>query len=313
MPARPIAKLSRADLADLNAFLVIERLRSFTKAAMELGISTSALSHAMRNLEARLGVRLLNRTSRTVSPTDAGVNLAKRLQVGFEEISGALEDVNQHRDRPVGRLRINVLSDSARLVLVKVLPRFLETYPDVSVEVAVDDRMIDIVESGFDAGIRFGGTIKEDFIAVRIGGMLRWVTVASPRYLNRTGRIAIPEDLKNHNCIQLRTGNGTIYRWDFEKDGEHRVVEVPGQLCVNESALGIDMALAGHGIMYCLEERITAYVKRGELQYVLPDWTPMEPPFHLYYPGHRQMPPGLRELIDMLRDVMDPASVVGDS
>lgn len=307
MPVRPITKLSRADLADLNAFLVIERLRSFTKAAMELGISTSALSHAMRNLEARLGVRLLNRTSRTVSPTDAGVNLAKRLQVGFEEISGALEDVNQHRDRPVGRLRINVLSDSARLVLVKVLPRFLETYPDVSVEVAVDDRMIDIVESGFDAGIRFGGTIKEDFIAVRIGGSLRWVAVAAPRYLNRTGRIAIPEDLKNHNCIQLRTGSGTIYRWDFEKDGDHRVVEVPGQLCVNESALGIDMALAGQGIMYCLEERITAHVKRGELQYVLPDWTPMEAPFHLYYPGHRQMPPGLRELVDMLRDVMDPA------
>ena len=306
MPVRPIAKLSRADLADLNAFVVIERLRSFTKAAMELGISTSALSHSMRNLETRLGVRLLNRTSRTVSPTDAGVNLAKRLQVGFEEIGGALEEINQHRDRPVGRLRINVLSDSARLVLVKVLPRYLETYPDVAIEVAVDDRMIDIVESGFDAGIRFGGTIKEDFIAVRIGAKLRWVTVASPRYLNLHGRIASPEDLRNHHCIQLRTGAGTIYRWDFEKDGEHRVVDVPGQLCVNETALGIDMALAGHGIMYCLEDRVAAFVNRGELQYVLSDWAPIEPPFTLYYPGHRQIPPGLRELIEMLRDTFEP-------
>lgn len=302
MSARPHTRLSRSDLADLNAFLTIERLRSFTKAAMELGISTSALSHSMRNLETRLGVRLLNRTSRTVSPTDAGVNLARRLQVGFEEIGGALEEVNQHRDRPVGRLRINVLSDGARLVLARVLPRFLETYPDVSVEVAVDDRMVDIVEGGFDAGIRFGGTIKEDFIAMRIGAPLRWVAVASPRYLNLAGRISVPEDLKHHRCIQIRTGAGTVYRWDFEKDGEHRAVEVPGQLCVNETTLGLDMALAGHGIMYCLDERVRDHVRRGELQYVLIDWAPMEPPFHLYYPGHRQMPPGLRELVDMLRE-----------
>lgn len=302
MPVRPHTRLSRSDLADLNAFLTIERLRSFTKAAMELGISTSALSHSMRNLETRLGVRLLNRTSRTVSPTDAGASLARRLQVGFEEIGGALEEVNQHRDRPVGRLRINVLSDGARLVLARVLPRFLETYPDVSVEVAVDDRMVDIVEGGFDAGIRFGGTIKEDFIAMRIGAPLRWVAVAAPKYLNLAGRISVPEDLKHHRCIQIRTGAGTVYRWDFEKDGEHRAVEVPGQLCVNETTLGLDMALAGHGIMYCLDQRVRDYVRRGELQYVLIDWAPMEPPFHLYYPGHRQMPPGLRELVDMLRE-----------
>jgi len=308
MPARPIAKLSRADLADLNAFLVIERLRSFTKAAVELGISTSALSHAMRNLEERLGVRLLNRTSRTVSPTDAGVSLAKRLQVGFDEISGALEEINKHRDRPVGRLRINTLSDGARLVFAKVLPRFLESYPDVAIEIAVDDRMIDIVEGGFDAGIRFGGTIQEDFIAVRIGPRLRWVTAAAPRYLNLHGRIATPEDLKGHSCIQLRTGAGTIYRWDFEKDGKHCAIEVPGQLCVNESALAIEMALAGTGIVYCLEERVAGHVALGQLQYVLTDWTPVEPPFTLYYPGHRQMPPGLRELIDMLRDEMEPGN-----
>lgn len=306
MAVRPIAKLSRADLADLNAFLVIERLRSFTKAAVELGISTSALSHAMRNLEQRLGVRLLNRTSRTVSPTDAGVSLARRLQVGFDEIGGALDEINKHRDRPVGRLRINTLSDGARLVLARALPRFLAAFPDVEVEVAVDDRMIDIVECGFDAGIRFGGTVQEDFIAVKISPRLRWVAVASPRYVNVSGRLATPEDLLGHRCIQIRTGLGTIYRWDFEKDGEHRAIEVPGQLCVNETALGIDMALAGVGITYCLEERVAAYIASGALQYVLPDWSPIEPPFTLYYPGHRQMPPGLRELIDTLREEMMP-------
>lgn len=301
MPVLPTTKLSRADLADLNSFLAVESHRSFSKAAVELGITTSALSHSIRNLENRLGVRLLNRTSRTVSPTDAGAALAKRLAVGFQEIGGALAEVNQHRDRPAGRLRINVLRDGADLLFTRWLPKYLEAYPDVSVEVAVDDRMVDVLAAGFDAGIRYGGTIPEDFIAVPISSSLRWVAAASPRYLNRTSPIVVPEDLKNHNCIQIRTGQGVIYRWDFEKGGEHRTVEVPGQLCVNETEFGIQMALADRGITYCLEERIADELRRGLLQVVLPDWAPIEPPFYIYYPGRRQMPPGLRELIDLLR------------
>lgn len=301
MPLLPTTKLSRADLADLNSFLAVESHRSFSKAAVELGITTSALSHSIRNLETRLGVRLLNRTSRTVAPTDAGATLAKRLAVGFQEIGGALAEVDRHRDRPAGRLRINVLSDGARLLFNRWLPMYLEAYPEVSVEVAVDDRMVDILAAGFDAGIRYGGTIPEDFIAVPISDQLRWVAAASPRYLNRTSRILVPEDLKNHNCIQIRTGQGVIYRWDFEKEGDHRVIEVPGQLCVNETEFGIQMALCDRGITYCPEERIADYLKRGELQIVLPDWAPTEPAFHIYYPGRRQMPPGLRELIDLLR------------
>ncbi|MEH2779732.1 LysR family transcriptional regulator, partial [Klebsiella pneumoniae] len=208
MPVRPIAKLSRSDLADLNAFRTVERLRSFTQAAVELGITTSALSHSVRNLETRLGVRLLNRTSRTVAPTDAGSNLARRLEIGFNEIGEALDEINLLRDRPVGRLRINVLADGARLILSKLLPKFLQTYPDVEVEVAVDDKMVDIVSAGFDAGIRFGGTVPEDFVAVKLGPELRWVAVASPRYLYRKQAPVIPEDLKSHNCIQIRTGQG---------------------------------------------------------------------------------------------------------
>lgn len=301
MPVLPTARLSRADLADLNSFLAVERMRSFTHAAVELGITTSALSHSIRNLENRLGVRLLNRTSRTVSATDAGAALAKRLAVGFNEISGALAALDRHRDRPSGRLRLNVLSDGARLLFTKFLPRFLEAYPEVSVEVAVDDRMVDIVSAGFDAGVRFGNTIPEDYIAVRLSEDLRWVAVASPRYLNANPRIVVPEDLKNHNCIQIRTGNGVIYCWDFEKDGDHQIIDVPGQLCVNETTFGIEMAMADRGITYCLEERVRAHLARGELQIVLPDWCPVEPAFYLYYPGRRQMPPGLRELVDLFR------------
>ena len=302
MPVLPTARLSRADLADLNSFLAVERLRSFTQAAVELGITTSALSHAIKNLEARLGVRLLNRTSRTVSATDAGAALAKRLTLGFAEISGALAALDRHRDRPSGRLRLNVLSDGARLIFSKHLPRFLENYPEVSVEIAVDDRMVDIVSAGFDAGIRFGDTILEDFIAARISEDLRWVAVASPRYLNSSPRIVEPEDLKRHNCIQIRMGNGVIYRWDFERDGEHRAIDVPGQLCVNETTFGIAMALADRGITYCLEERVRAHLDNGQLQVVLPDWAPVEPAMYIYYPGRRQMPPGLRELIDTFRE-----------
>lgn len=301
MPVLPTAKLSRSDLADLNSFLAVERHRSFSKAAVELGITTSALSHSIRNLETRLGVRLLNRTSRTVSPTAAGGTLAKRLAIGFQEIGGALAEVDKHRDRPSGRLRINVLCDGAKLLFSRWLPLFLDTYPEVSVEIAVDDRMIDIVAAGFDAGVRYGGSIPEDFIAVPISDRLRWVASASPKYLNRTTRIEVPEDIKNHSCIQIRMGSGLIYRWDFEKDGDHRVVEVSGQLCVNETEFGIEMALADRGITYCPEDRIRKHLERGELQIVLPDWSPIEPAFHMYYPGRRQMPPGLRELIDVLR------------
>lgn len=177
----------------------------------------------------------------------------------------------------------------------------MEAYPDVSVEVAVDVKLVDIVSAGFDASIRFGNTIPEDFIAVRISEELRWVAVASPKYLNARPSIQVPEDLKDQSCIQIRTGNGVIYRWDFEKDGDHRVIDAPGQLCANETTFGIEMALAHCGTTYCLEHRVRDHLERGELQVVLPDWAPIEPAFHIYYLGRRQMPPGLRELIDTLR------------
>lgn len=305
MSSRLSTTLTRSDLAELNAFLITEKRRSFTRAAIELGITTSALSHTIRNLETRLGVRLLNRTSRTVSPTEAGASLALRLETGFKEIGDALEEINRMRDRPVGKLRLNVLSDGARLIMARHLPRFISKYPEVELEISVDDRMVDIVQEGFDAGIRFGGTVPEDLVAVRLGGGLRWVAVASPRYLYQHTPPAVPEDLRLHDCIQLRTGQGVIYKWEFRKGEDYRVVDVRGQLCVSETALAIEMALAGVGIAYCLEDRVRDDIREGRLRIVLPEWAPLEEPMYLYYPGHRQVPQGLKELIEILREEIE--------
>lgn len=304
MPVRPVMRLSRSDLTDLNAFRAVERLRSFTQAAVELGITTSALSHAVRNLETRLGVRLLNRTSRTVSPTEAGARLAERLNVGFAEISEALDDINAFRERPVGRIRLNVLNDGARLVIGPHLPAFLKRYPEVQVDITVDDRMVDIVAEGFDAGIRYGGTVPEDYVAVKLGRELKWVAVASPRYLYHHQAPVLPEDLLSHACIQIRTGAGVIYKWEFRKGEAYREIDVPGQVCVGDTITGIDLALADVGITYCPEKRVEKQLQSGELRVVLPDWSPTEPAMYLYYPGHRNPSPGLKELADVLRESM---------
>ncbi|WP_264651495.1 LysR substrate-binding domain-containing protein [Candidatus Symbiopectobacterium sp. NZEC151] len=206
------------------------------------------------------------------------------------------------RDRPVGRLRLNVLSDGARLVIARHLPRFISKYPDVEVEISVDDRMVDIVSEGFDAGIRFGGTVPEDLVAVRLGGELTWVAVASPRYLYQHTPPSIPEDLRLHDCIQMRTGQGIIYRWEFRRKEDYRVVDVTGPVCVSETALAIELALSGVGIAYCLKDRVRDYIRDGSLRVVLPEWSPIEPPMYLYYPGHRRLPQGLKELIEVLHE-----------
>ncbi len=304
MPVRPISRLSRQELADLNAFCMVERMRSFTKAAVELGITTSALSHAIRNLESRLGIRLLNRTSRTVAPTDAGEVLAKQLNKGFSEISEGLETLNQFRDKPAGRIRLNVLNDGARLVLAPHLAKFLSAFPDVEVDIAVDDHMVDIIESGFDAGFRYGGTIPEDFVAMKVCESLRWIAVASPGYLRDKPIIKHPEDLRRHNCIQIRTGQGLILKWDFDRNDESLSIDVPGQVCVGETTLGIELALKDVGIFYCPEQRVMTYLSRGELLSVLPDWVSLDEGMYIYYPSFRTPPRGLRELVNVLREGM---------
>lgn len=283
---------TRAELADLNVFMTIVRRRSFRQSAIELGVTTSALSHAMKNLESRLGVKLLNRTSRSVVPTQAGSALAERLEQGFQTIAEALAELDVHRDAPVGRLR---------LLLGPVLPGFFARYPELQLEVAVEDRMVDIVADGFDAGIRYGGTVPRDMIAMPLTGELRWIVVASPDYLSRHGRPQVPEDLLRHQCMRIRLGDNTPYKWELGDGPQAIHLDVPGSLGANETDILLQATLDGLGLAYCLELRVAEELRSGRLETVLPEWSSMGPPFCMYYPSRRQAQPGLRQLIESIR------------
>ena len=292
----------RAILADLNIFLTIMRRRSMRQAAIELGVTTSALSHRLRKLEDQLGVRLLNRTSRSIKPTEAGSALAARLDAGFQTISDALTALERHRQFPVGRLRLNVLRDAARLVLGPVLRRYLDDFPDMQVDVAVDDRFVDIVAEGFDAGIRYGDAVARDMVGVALTAALNWVVVGAPELIARTGRPVEPQDLMNFPCVQMRIGDNSSYPWELG-NGESAIrLDVRGPVCANETEHSVDAAIRGVGFAYCLERRVSAEVASGALEIVLPEWSSKGPPFTIYYPSRRQTPPGLRQLIDTIRD-----------
>lgn len=297
-----MSRLTRSDLGDLNLFRVIARAGGFRRAALELDISASALSHSLRGLEARLGVRLFNRTNRSVTLTEAGENLLRRLDVGFEAIESGVDDLNRHRDKPAGRLRINVLTDAARLTFAPALSQFIQLYPEVNIEIVVEDGFIDIVSGNFDAGIRFGGSVPEEMIAVPISTDLRWIMVASPEYLDGASPLANPEDLNAHRCIGLRTGTGAIYHWELENGSDRRQVSVDWAIMVNETALAIEIASTGGGIAYCLERRVANQLKSGALKEVLPEWGSHGPAFHIYYTSRRQVPSALRALIDFLKN-----------
>lgn len=292
---------TRAELADLNVFMTIVRRRSFRQSALELGVTTSALSHSMKNLESRLGVKLLNRTSRSVVPTLAGSALAERLEQGFQTIAEALAELDVHRDAPVGRLRLNVPRDASRLLLGPVLPGFFARYPDIQLEVAVEDRMVDIVADGFDAGIRYGGTVPRDMIAMPLTGELRWIVVASPDYLSRHGRPQVPEDLLHHQCMRMRLGDNSPYKWELGNGPQAIHLDVPGSLGANETDILLQATLNGLGLVYCLELRVAEELRSGRLEMVLPEWSSMGPPFCMYYPSRRQPQPGLRQLIESIR------------
>ncbi len=293
--------VARSDLADLNVFVVIARHRSFRRAAEELGVSTSALSHAMRNLEGRLGVRLINRSSRSVVPTYAGEALIERLELGFRHIGDALEELNRFRDSPKGLIRLNVPKVAVDLLIRPVLPAFLRAHPDMEVEITAEDGMIDIVAQGYDAGIRPGGAIARDMIAVPVGPPLRWIAVASPAYLHERGLPRVPEDVQLHSCIRLRCRD-SLYRWEFERaDGEIRVIDAPGALTVNDPDFAVRAAQDGIGLAYCLESQVADRLADGRLQIVLADWCVPSARFEVYYPSRRQLPQGLRALIEMMK------------
>lgn len=296
-----MAHVSRTDLGDLNMFRAIAKAGGFRKAALELNVSPSAMSHALRSLEGRLGVRLCNRTNRNITLTDAGRDLHEKLESGFGFIEQGLEDLNRYRAKPMGRLRINVLTDAVRLILAPVLAEYIATYPEVQLEISVQDDFVDIVGAGFDAGIRFGGRVPEDMIAVQLGEEPRWITVASPGYLSAGPELSHPSDLSRHRCIGLRTGTGALYRWELERAGEEFIADLEWVIIVSETALAIELAETGGGIAYCQKGRVASQLRNGTLIEVLADWSSVGPAFHMYYPSRRQLPEALRALLSMIR------------
>nr|WP_321981238.1 LysR family transcriptional regulator [uncultured Cohaesibacter sp.] len=294
-------KLTRSDLGDLNQFRCIAEAGGFRKAAKELDINPSALSHAMRGLEERTGVRLFNRTNRSVTLTPAGEDLLKEIQTGFSAIASGLEALNRYRDRPAGHLRLNVPTDAARLVLAPILSDYCRTYPDVRLEMVIEDRMVDIVKDGFDAGIRYGDAVPQDMIAIPLGPELNWIMVASPDYLEAFGSPEKPSDLKEHRCIGMRMGNGALYHWELERDEEAILLNIDWHLITNETNVIVQLAQTGAGVAYVLEARVKEQLASGQLVQVLPEWSSMGPAFFLYYPSRRQLPEALRALIDIAK------------
>ncbi|MBU6488535.1 MAG: LysR family transcriptional regulator [Burkholderiales bacterium] len=296
-----MSKTDRIDFADLKSFLAIVRCRSFKLAAIELGQTPSAVSHAMRRLENRLGAKLLNRSSRSVSATAAGRDLAGRLEDGFNLIGSALETFEAPGTARLGEIRLNVFADAAHLLIAPALPEFARLCPDVRLTVVVENRPIDIVAEGYDAGVRYGHYVPEDMVAVPLTGPQRWVMAASPDYLERHGSPRSLKDLAGHTCLQLLLGDNSSYRWELNDGGEARRLRVPGLLTINDTATTISACKAGLGIAYVLEARIAAELARGELQVVLKKHAFAEDPFHIYYSSRRYKHPALMTLIDIVR------------
>jgi DNA-binding transcriptional LysR family regulator len=291
----------RIDPSDLAVFLAIARHRSFRAAAAELGVSASALSHALRNIETRLDLRLLNRTTRSVALTEAGQRLFERISPAFRDIDDALDDLNNFRGKPAGTLRFNAARQSTQLVLLPIVTRFLKSFPDIEIEIAVDHALIDVVAAGFDAGVRFGETIAADMIAVPIGPRHRFAVVGSPAYFKHRKPPVTPHDLKALPCVRYRFNRGTFYRREFERGGVEVDIDVEGPLTLNDQDLMVDAALDGAGLAFVFEAQVKQLLAKRKLARVLADWCPAYPGFFLYYPSRRQLPAALRAFVDFVR------------
>lgn len=295
------SSIRRVDPGDFSAFLAIAQHRSFRRAAAELGVTPSALSHALRTLEERVGLRLVNRTTRSVALTEVGERLHTRLKPILLDLDAAFEELNVFRTAPVGTLRINTPRLAARLMLLPIVARFLEAYPTVHVEVVVDEAFVDVVSAGFDAGVRYGDLIAADMISVPCGGKHRFAVVGSPAYLARHPAPRTPHELAQHRCIRYRFTSGAFYRWEFEKRGVELAVEVNGALTVGDQDLMVEPALAGAGLAFVFEDQVVDHLQAGRLVRVLQDWCPAYPGFFLYYPSRRQLPAALRAFVDFVR------------
>lgn len=293
--------MRRDDLDDLAAFAAVARVGSFTRAAAELGLSPSALSHAMRALETRLGVRLLARTTRSVAPTPAGDLLLRSIEPALASIAQGLAALADWRDAPSGTVRLTTFGYAARTILAPRLPRFLLDHPDISVEVIVEDRLIDLVAGGFDAGIRLGETVQRDMVAVPVGPPLRTVVVGTPGYFAGRSLPLTPHDLAAHDCVNYRLlGGGGLLPWDFSIDGRETRMKVPGQLIVTDEVLAAAATRAGAGLGYMMEHDVADEIAEGTLVQVLAEFCTPYPGCRLYYPD-RRVSPALRALIDALR------------
>jgi len=302
-----------ADLADLNAFVAVARAKGFRDAARGSGTSASGLSEAVRRLEAQLGVRLLNRTTRSVAPTEAGARLLDQLGPALAEVDAALDVVNRFRDKPAGTLRLNVPVSAARLVLPAIVSAFLAAYPDIRLEILADDSFVDVLAAGCDAGIRYGERLEQDMIAVPIGPRTqRFAAAAAPGYLDRHGRPQHPRELLEHACLRGRFSSGVMPPWEFERAGEIVRIEPTGPLLVSVGTatdLAVDAAIAGVGIVCLFEEWLRPYFDRGALEPVLkPWWQRFSGPF-LYYSGRRLVPAPLRAFIDFVRVSAQPVGL----
>ncbi|RYG93983.1 MAG: LysR family transcriptional regulator, partial [Alphaproteobacteria bacterium] len=276
--------------------------RSFRKAADELGLAPSTLSHLMRTMEKKMGVRLLHRTTRSVAPTEAGERLAARLGPALKDVDAALGAVDTFRSGPRGSLRINSNISASRLLLKSIVPTYLARYPEMTVDLVSEGRLIDIVAEGFDAGVRLREAVPQDMIAVPFGGAAQFVAVVSPAYVNEQGRPQVPDDLAKHRCIRLRLPSGKLYRWEFEKNGEEIAVEVPGSLILDNIDLMVEVAAAGLGIAYVPRLAADDFLETGRPLSVLDDWCPKIEGLCLYYSGHRHVPAGLRAFIDLIHE-----------
>jgi DNA-binding transcriptional LysR family regulator len=294
--------MPRESLNDLLAFLAVARERSFTRAAAKLGVSQSALSHTIRVLEARLGLRLLSRTTRSVEPTEAGERLLRAVGPRFDEIDAELAALSELREKPAGTIRITAGEHAAEAILWPALVKLLPEYPDIRVELIIDYGLTDIVAERYDAGVRLGEQLARDMIAVRIGPDMRMAVVGAPSYFARRPRPRTPQDLTAHACINIRLPTyGGLYAWEFEKGGRELKVRVEGQLVFNNIALRLNAALAGFGLAYLPESQVRAHLADGRLIRVLADWCPPFPGYHLYYPSRRQPTPAFALLVDALR------------
>ena len=293
--------MTQPDLADLDAFTAVARARSFRGAAALRGVSASSLSEALRRLEAALGVRLLNRTTRSVTPTEAGERLLARLTPALADVGLALDEVNAFRDSPIGVLKLNVPIAVARIVFPDLIPRFLAAHPGIRLEITAEDSFVDVLAAGFDAGVRYDERLEKDMIAVPLAGPQRFVVVGSPAYFAQHGRPSHPREVLAHPCIRHRFSSGTGYAWEFEKDGEVVRVQPEGPLITGNLDLELAAAEAGVGLLATFEGFAAPAIAAGRLQTVLDDWLPPFSGPYLYYPSRRHMPAPLRAFVDFVK------------